>query len=125
MALYFYQAFSKEGKKISGYLDASSEQAVKEMLGKKGAFPIKISTAKVKRVGFFKRLFQKKVTVKDKILFTRQLSVLLKSGIPLLQALELLVDHFEARLKEIVIDLKDDIKEGTSLADAMKKFPDM
>ncbi|MFC1843127.1 type II secretion system F family protein, partial [Candidatus Dependentiae bacterium] len=78
-----------------------------------------------KKVGFLKRLFQKKVTVKDKILFTRQLSTLLKSGVPLLQALELMVDQVEGRLKSIVISLKDDIKEGTSFANALKKFPDV
>jgi len=123
MALFYYQAYSKEGKKISGYLDAPSQVAVKQMLAQKGAYPIKISPATERKEGFFKRLFQKKVTVKDKILFTRQLAVLLKSGVPLLQALELLVDQVEGRLKTIVITLKDDIKEGTSFADALKKYP--
>jgi len=123
MALYFYQAFSKEGKKISGYIDASSEAAVREMLGKKGSYPIKISPAAGQQVGFFKRIFQARVSTKDKVLFTKQLSVLLKSGVPLLQALELLVEHFEGRLKVIVIRLKDSIKEGISLAEALKSYP--
>jgi len=123
MALYFYQAFSKDGKKISGHIDAPSEQAVREMLGKKGAFPVKIESATGERISFFAKLFQKKVTTKDKILFTRMLSVLLKSGVPLLQALELLVDQVEGRLKTIVINVKDEIKEGSSMADALKKYP--
>jgi len=125
MALYYYQAYSKEGKKISGYIDAPSQQAVKQMLTQKGSSPIKVSPAREKRLGFFQRLFQRKVSTKDKILFTRQLSTLLKSGIPLLQTLELLVDQVEGRLKSIVIALKDDIKEGTSFANALKKFPDV
>ena len=123
MALYFYQAFSKEGKKISGVLDAPSESAVIQMLGQKGAYPIKIQPAAGKKVGFLKRIFQKKITVKDKVLFTNQLAVLIKSGVPLLKALELLADQFEGRLKLIVISLKDDIKEGMSFADALKRFP--
>jgi len=123
MALFHYQAYSKEGKKITGYLDAPSQAAVKQMLAQKGAYPIKISPATERKIGFFAGLFQRKITVKDKILFTRQLSVLLKSGVPLLQALELLIDQVEGRLKTIVIVLKDDIKEGTSFADALKKFP--
>jgi len=123
MALYYYEAFSKEGKKISGFIDAPSQNAIKEMLAKKGSFPVKISPAREQRVSWFKKLFQRRITEKDKILFTRQLSVLLKSGVPLLQALELLVDHLEGRLKEIVIILKDDIKEGVSFADALKNFP--
>jgi len=123
MALFYYQAYSKEGKKITGYLDAPSQVAVKQMLAQKGAYPIKISPATERKLGFFARLFQRKVSVKDKILFTRQLSVLLKSGVPLLQALELLIDQVEGRLKTVVIALKDDIKEGISFADALKKFP--
>jgi len=123
MALYYYEAFSKEGKKVSGFIDAPSTSAVKEMLAKKGTFPVKISQARGEQVGWLARLFQKKVAEKDKILFTKQLSTLLKSGVPLLNALELLVDHMEGRLKTIVISLKDDIKEGSSFADALKKFP--
>jgi len=125
MALYYYEAFSKEGKKVSGFIDAPSSSAVKEMLAKKGTFPVKIAPARGEQVGWLARLFQKKVTAKDKILFTKQLATLLKSGVPLLNALELLVDHMEGRLKTIVISLKDDIKEGTSFADALRKFPNV
>jgi len=123
MALYSYQAFSKDGKKITGVLDATSESTVKEMLIKQGVFPIKILPVREQeKIGFLRRLFQRRVSVKDKILFTRQLSTLLKSGVPILQSLELLVDHFEARFRGIVIQLKDDIKEGKSLAESLKQF---
>jgi type II secretory pathway component PulF len=125
MALFYYQAYAKDGKKISGYLDAPSADAVKQMLVQKGNYPIKISVSEEKKVGFFQKLFQKKVTVKDKILFTRQLSILLKSGVPLLQALELLIEQVEGQMKNIVITLKDDIKEGAAFAVSLKKFPDV
>jgi len=85
MALFFYQALAKDGKKVSGFIDASSRQAVKMRLTQQGIFPIKITPAQQgARRGFFKRLFERKVTIKDKILFSRQLSVLLKSGVALL-----------------------------------------
>lgn len=125
MALFYYQAYAKDGKKITGYLDAPSADSVKQMLVQKGNYPIKISVAEEKKVGFFQKLFQKKVTVKDKILFTRQLSTLLKSGVPLLQALELLIEQVDGELKNIVITLKDDIKEGASFAVSLKKFQDV
>jgi len=124
MAMFFYQAFSKDGKKVSGFVDAPSRQAVKQQLAQKGIFPVKITqTTQDADKGWFKRFFERKVSTKDKILFTRQLSTLLKSGVPLLQALELLIDHFEGRLRSIVVSLKDDIKEGSSFADGLKKFP--
>jgi len=46
MALYSYQAFSKDGKKINGHVDAPSLQGVKEQLTRQGLFPISIEIAK-------------------------------------------------------------------------------
>lgn len=124
MALYFYQAFSKDGKKVAGYMDAASQQRVKEQLATRGLFPISITTASEEsKLGFFSRLFQKSVSVKEKILFTKQLTILLRSGVPLLQALELLTEQFEGQLKTMLVGIKDDIKEGQSFADALKKYP--
>ncbi len=124
MALYSYQAFSKQGKKVTGQIEAQSKQAVKEQLSRQGIFPIKISaTNQESNINFISRLFAGKVTLKSKILFTRQLSVLIKSGIPLLESLELLVNNFEEPLKSILIKIKDDIKEGASFADSLTKFP--
>lgn len=124
MALYFYQAFSKDGKTVNGQMDAGSAQQVKEHLTKQGLFPIKISSGD--QAGFyawFKRLTSRGVSTKDKILFSKQLAILLRSGVPLLQALELLVDQLTGTLQSTVIAVKDDIKEGRSLAQALSKYP--
>ena len=124
MALYSYEAFTKEGKKTRGTLDASSLASAKEQLSKQGLFPISITVArKGVPVGLWTRLFGRGVSTKEKILFTKQLAVLLKSGVALLQAIELLIDQFEGRLHSILIAIKDDLKAGTSLADAMNKYP--
>lgn len=123
MALYFYQALAKDGKKVTGYVDAPSPLRVKEQLSSRGLFPITITSAAEERVSFFSHLFQRSVSIKEKILFTRQLTILLRSGIPLLQALELLTDQFAGKLKTMLVRIKDDIKEGQSFADALKKYP--
>ena len=124
MALYSYEAFSKDGKKVRGVLDAPTLARVKEQLAKQGLFPITIEPAREEaRYGFFRRLFVRGVTMKDKILFTKQLAVLLKSGVPLLQAVELLIDQFERRMRGILVAVKDDLKEGIAFADALKKYP--
>lgn len=126
MALYFYQAFSRDGKKVSGTFDAPTEMAVREALQKMGLYPIKIEQAREGKGSLWERLkllFARPVSLKDKILFTKQLAVLLKSGVPLLQALELLIEQFEGRLRSMLIDIKDGIKEGLSLADGLKKYP--
>lgn len=124
MALYSYEAFSKDGKKIKGLLDASSPSAVKDQLVKQGLYPINIELAKEQaRLSLFSRIFSRSVPIKDKIMFTKQFSVLLKSGVPLVQAIELLTDQFEGKLHGILIAVKDDVKQGTSLADALAKYP--
>lgn len=125
MALYFYQAFSKEGKKVTGYLDAPTLQKAREQLAKMGIYPTKIElTADLgAKQPFYKRLFQRGIKLKDKIFFTKQLSVLLKSGVPLVQALDLLIEQTEGYLQSIIINLRDGIKEGRSLADGLAKYP--
>ncbi len=125
MALYSYQAYAKDGKKVSGTLDAQSQEAALQQITKQGMYPINVQLAKDQSgaQAWYKKLFQKGITLKDKILFTKQLAVLLKSGVPLLQALELLIEQFEGRLKSIVIAIKDGIKEGKSFADGLSKYP--
>ncbi len=124
MALYSYEAFSKEGKKVKGVVDASSISAVREQLTRKELYPISIYVATDEsQMSFLKRFMQGGVTLKDKILFTNQLAVLLKAGVPMLQALELLIDQFKGKLHSILINIKDEVKTGKSLADMMDKYP--
>jgi type II secretory pathway component PulF len=125
MALYSYQAFSRDGKKVRGTIDASSLQAAREQITGKGLFPTAITlVTETTHQGFsWRNLFIRSVSTKDKIFFTKQLAVLLKAGVPLLEALELLIEQTEGRLRSIVVTLKDDIKEGKSLADGLSRYP--
>ena len=124
MALYAYEAFSKDGKKIKGTMDASSVAAVREQLARQELYPTSISLATAEAsMGLLQRLLMGGVSLKNKILFTKQLSILLSSGVPLLQSIELLTDQFEGRLHSILIAIKDDVKGGKSLADAMEQYP--
>ncbi len=124
MALYKYRAFSNQGKQVTGYLDASSVQGVKDQLTKQGMHPISITLADQEaRLSWWRKFFGGSISDKDKILFTKQLALLLRSGIPLLQALELLVEQFQGNLRAILVSIKDDIKEGTAFADALAKYP--
>lgn len=124
MPLYQYEAFNRRGAKITGTLDAASPQAAKEMLKAQGFMPTKIGevTAGGSR-SFLATLFEKPVDTKTKVLFTKQLSVLMRSGVPLLQAFELLTEQFEGNFAQILISIKDGIKSGESLAKEMAKYP--
>ncbi len=126
MALYVYKALTKAGKQVSGQLDAVSPIAVRAELAAKNMYPISINLYKdastFKR--FFGNLFQAKVSFKDLIFFTKQLGVMLRSGVPLLQALELLTDQFSGKLHSILVSIKDGIKEGASFADGLENYPE-
>ncbi len=125
MALYYYQAVSREGKRVTGTLDAATNAAARDALGKLGLFPtrIELSVTEMAQEPWYKHWFARKVSLKDQVSFTKQLAVLLRSGVPLLQALDLLVEQTEGTMKTIVISLRDGIKEGRSLADGLAKFP--
>lgn len=124
MALYFYKALSKTGKRVSGTIDAPSSQAAKEQLANQGLYPTEIVPEGQKVAGsWWRSLFAKSLKPKERILFTKQLAVLLKSGVPLLQALELLVEQFEGSSRTMLVAIKDNVKQGTSLADALKQYP--
>jgi type II secretory pathway component PulF len=124
MPLYQYDSFSRRGKRIKGTVDASSLQAAKQILQGQGLMLTSIEEVGVISQGFsFGTLFEKKVDLKTKVIFTKQLAVLLKSGVPLLQALELLVEQFEGKFKRILIDVKDGVKAGETLASQLGKYP--
>ena len=126
MALYAYQAFTKEGKKVQGQVDATSLSGVRDNLIGQSLYPIKIELLQASKTSFqqsFMNYLRPAIGLKEKIFFSKQLSVLLKSGVPLLPALELLIEQSDGRLKDIIIDLKDTIKEGLSLADGLAKYP--
>lgn len=126
MALYVYKALTKTGKQISGQLDAPSPIAVRVELVSKNMYPVSIKLYKdassFKKI--FGNLFQPKVAFKDLIFFTKQLGVMLRSGVPLLQSLELLTDQFTGKLHSILVAIKDGIKEGSSLADGLENYPE-
>jgi type II secretory pathway component PulF len=123
MALYSYQAFSKDGKKISGTVDAPTLATAREQLAKMGVYPIKIALTTEGAAFSLAGLFRRTVTTKEKILFTKQLAVLLRSGVPLLESLDLLIDQFEGRMKSILISIKDGLREGQSLAEGLGRYP--
>ena len=124
MPLYRYDSFTRQGKRVKGTVDATSAASAKLILQGQGLMPTTIEEVGVAPKGFgLATLFERPVDIKTKVIFTKQLGVLLKSGVPLLQAFELLVEQFEKKFKRILIDVKDGIKSGQSLASQLAKYP--
>lgn len=123
MPLFRYQAFDHLGKNINGELDASNESELKDILKSKNLILYKINKS---GQGFLSGkiidFFGPRVDAKSKIQFTNQLSILLRAGVPLLDAIDLLIGQFSNPMKKILVDIKEELKEGVSLADALSKY---
>lgn len=124
MPLYRYDSYNRRGGKASGTIDAASVVAAKELLRGQGLMPTTVEEVRNDGGGsFLAGLFEKPVDVKMVILFTKQLSVLLRSAVPLLQAIDLLIDQFEGKFKRVLISIKDAVKTGEPLAKELAKHP--
>lgn len=125
MPLYRYDSYSRRGSRVKGTIDATSAQGAKELLRGQGLMPISIDEVRGEPQGFFASLglFQARVEFKTVILFTKQLGVLLRSGVPLLQAVDLLLEQFEGRFKQILVRVRDGIKAGEPLAKELSNYP--
>lgn len=120
-ALYFkYQAFDKAGKVENGQLNAESEREAVRILQSRHLTPVKIQET---RPGA-ERLRRKKISNADLLDFTSGLCTLVEARVPIDKALRLLDGITEsAAMRELVLQLLRDVKEGRSLAEAMESHP--
>ena len=116
--IYFkYQAFDNQGKIKAGQINAESQKDAIRILRRKKLTPIKIEESK--RGGQATR--RGKISNTDLLDFTNGLCTLVEARVPLDKALKLLDGITESlAMKELVLNLLGDVKEGKSLADAME-----
>jgi type IV pilus assembly protein PilC len=113
--LYAWEGKDKSGKAVKGEARAVGESALSSQLRRQGITPTKIRRARSKG---------KKITEKDLSLFTRQLATMLKSGVPLLQAFDIVgKGHANPSVSRLLLAIKTDVETGSSLASAFRKFP--
>ena len=113
---FLWEGKNKDGKLVRGEIRAASESVVQARLRRQG-----ISNTKVKKVRFKSG---SKVTEKDIALFTRQLATMMKSGVPLLQAFDIVGrGHSNPTVGKLLLDIKADVETGSSLSQAFRKFP--
>ena len=137
MPVYAYRGLNEAGREIKGLLDAESPRMLRTSLKKQGVRIIEHHEENEKNKGKsagvltsgasteidLKRYFER-VTVADVALVTRQLATLLGAGITLINALTAIVDQVEnEQFKKIFGQIKTEVNEGSSLADAMGKHP--
>ncbi len=127
MAVYEYQAIARaSGKPVKGVIDADTAVAARRKLREQDLYPTKVEKSSdtgapaqgTRRTGFGR------VSGRDVALMTRQFAVLLQAGMPVVEALTALLDQTsKMRLAKAIYDVRDKVKAGTSLADALRGHP--
>ena len=114
---YSWEGTDKKGKLLKGEMLANGEAFVNATLRKQG-----IRVTKVKKQSMFKS--DGKVTDKDVTLFTRQLATMMKAGVPLLQAFDIVgIGHENPAVAKLLANIKSDVETGSSLSQAFGKYP--
>jgi type IV pilus assembly protein PilC len=114
---YLWEGKDKKGKVIKGEMRAAGDSFVSATLRRQG-----ITVTKVKKQSAFAS--KGKITDKDITLFTRQLATMMKSGVPLLQAFDIVgKGHSNPAVAKLLGDIKADVETGSSLSASFRKYP--
>lgn len=115
------------GKSVKGMRDAENVKALRGQLRKDGILltaATEEAEAKAKEKGVDLKRFFQKPNVGDIAIMTRQLATLIRAKIPLFEALSALIDQVEKEgLRRALTNIRDQVREGTSFADALKDHP--
>ncbi len=114
--VYEWEGKDRNGKQVRGEIRASGENQVQASLRRQGVLPSKI---KKRRMSSGKR-----IKPKDIAIFTRQLATMMKAGVPLLQAFDIVGrGNPNPSVTRLLNDIRNDVETGTSLSTAFRKYP--
>ncbi|NTU69344.1 type II secretion system F family protein [bacterium] len=125
MTQYTYKARDKEGNYAEGSIDASSREQVVDLLRKYELLPTVINE-KAEKGQIFSLSSLRKVALKSKVVFSRQLATMIDSGLSIVQSLKILSEQERKKNKkfsEIIDAIAAEIEGGTSFSAALKKHP--
>ena len=122
-----YKGTTVAGKTVAGRVDARSQAAVSARLQQMGISPSSISEAPA-GTGLNREItlgiFERKVSLKDLAVMTRQLSTMISSGLPLLRALTIIAEQTDStQLGVCLRTVRTDVETGMSLSEAFAKHP--
>src|SRR5919206_962563 len=128
MPVFEYKALDARGKTIEGLKEADSAKTLRATLRRENIFLTEVlgqkQAAEAAKRDVGRRLLGGRIKAEDIAIMTRQLAVLIGAGVPLVEALNALVDQVDnERMKRVVSDVKQRVNEGSSLADAMVVHP--
>ncbi|MEJ7138908.1 type II secretion system F family protein [Amphibiibacter pelophylacis] len=114
--IFEWEAKDRNGKTARGEMRAATDAVVSASLRRQGLNVVKVKKRRMSRMGSIK---SKELTV-----FTRQMATMVRSGVPLLQAFDIVGrGSANPRLGSLINDIRMDIETGTSLSQAFRKHP--
>jgi type IV pilus assembly protein PilC len=113
---FIWEGVDRNNRQVRGETKAATETVVRTNLRRQG-----IRVTRLKRQTF---RGGRKVNEKDITFFTRQFATMLKAGVPLLQAFEIVArGHSNARFSRLMMDIKNKVETGSSLSQAFRQYP--
>jgi type IV pilus assembly protein PilC len=113
---FAWEGRDRGGKLVRGEMRAGGEAVVATTLRRKGITVVKVRKQRYKG--------GRKISDKDITLFTRQLATMMKAGVPLLQAFDIVAKGTDnASVAKLFMDIKGDVETGTALSQAFRKYP--
>ena len=121
MPQYNYKAVNKAGEKKNGILTAKDEGEVRMVLRAQSLRPISISKTSALNTDLGQLFGGGSIKTKEVLVFTRQLAVLIQSGVPLVQGLEIIADQMQpGAMKKTIQTIREKVTGGTFFWEAMK-----
>ena len=119
--MFVWEGTDKAGKRVKGEQSGQSDAMVKAVLRRQGIKPLKV---KKKPKPLFGGDGGGKITPKDITVFSRQLATMMSSGVPLVQAFEIVGrGHENPAMQDLILGIKADVEAGNSLTEALRKKP--
>src|SRR5215212_9292750 len=122
MALYTYRALDKQGEIVQDKLEGSGELVVATELRHQGMLVIEVKEQSATNKDILEPF--KRIKLGDLVVFSRQLATMINAGLPIVRALFVLSEQTEnPKLKEVVVELRKDVEDGSFLSQALEKHP--
>lgn len=124
MPVFHYTAKERSGRPVTGTTEANDQKTVIDALRKQELIIISIKEEKKKEGPRLGSKIGGSIKLGELVLFSRQMATMIDSGIPLVQALEILSEQIENRsFRAVVVDVKKDVAAGASFHEALAKHP--
>ena len=119
---FTWEGVNRRGQKVKGELSSQNAAMVKAQLRKQGVTPVKVRKVSAPLLG---SMSKKPIKSADISFFIRQMSTMIKAGVPLVQSFDIVADGVDNQtMRELIGKLRDTVSAGNDFASALKQYPE-